>query len=731
MILPPSRYRLLKNFAYLPLCLAITACGGGGGSSSDNDTGGEQPASNIAPKAVNDTATTSNRVSEISIDVLANDSDSDGDALSISSVGVSTEGITPVIENGLIRYSLPDGFHGIDEFTYTISDGESEASATVKVTINSTITISGIIGETVTGSGDVSIIVGNKSYSANLDNGRFSADILNAAEDDIVSVTATFSQTDIGKAVVLKSYVGLVSQLENASKDGIVSESDLAGLYVSAASTSAAAIIERSAGHEISSAEELIRASQVLPQELILDGAVAVKSVLAGDVWDTFNQQDTYALLKAYPTAIGIAESLKEGKPSKFDQYRTAVLGDSKQAVSLTGYSDAELLFLLTSSSSNRPSGFVLQLSGGTSGEGHLAIGDFFKTDENKVTFTLTGLETTINTDGVLPSTQFSDGREICAPDINGQYFATPVERTFRKYLDTAAFSAYVFQDTYRCDATSETFESEASYAQVNMFSSGDFRALTQSTFALGTYLAKDPEIYDDSYWWQPVMVTPNTNGTITQRFDFNSGYTDEGSVSHLENGRMAINMNRGDYIEYVPLGMDGPALKTLGILKRADGSAVSVGGDYLVPITDGLTLPTPAKIVYADSAFSITDVESDYFDRGFGFEFLADNTGYQLWRPVDVYEATATSFNWSQAEGYIDMGYNYHRTEYNFPTTCEPADPDCVEYRFRELEPLAEHNGDYFIRVYQEYDFSAMDGLEPGTDVFISGYIDRFSVNP
>src|SRR5215510_7403887 len=58
----------------------------------------------------------------VDVAVLANDSDPDGDLLSLTAVGVPGHGSASV--NGdLVTYAPAPGFEGIDHFLYTVSDG--------------------------------------------------------------------------------------------------------------------------------------------------------------------------------------------------------------------------------------------------------------------------------------------------------------------------------------------------------------------------------------------------------------------------------------------------------------------------------------------------------------------------------------------------------------------------------------------------------------------------------
>jgi hypothetical protein len=89
---------------------------------------------NGSPQLTNDTATTGEGES-ILINVLANDSDPDGQALTITSVSTPAHG-TAKIEGSQIRYTPNAGFNGQDSFIYTVSDGNGGIrSATVTVTV--------------------------------------------------------------------------------------------------------------------------------------------------------------------------------------------------------------------------------------------------------------------------------------------------------------------------------------------------------------------------------------------------------------------------------------------------------------------------------------------------------------------------------------------------------------------------------------------------------------------
>lgn len=100
----------------------------GSGTCSDSSS------TNSPPLARDDSASTTEDV-PVSIPVLANDDDPDGDPLTITSVSDPVNGST-TIDGSNIVYTPDAGFSGTDEFTYAISDGNGGiASANVTVTV--------------------------------------------------------------------------------------------------------------------------------------------------------------------------------------------------------------------------------------------------------------------------------------------------------------------------------------------------------------------------------------------------------------------------------------------------------------------------------------------------------------------------------------------------------------------------------------------------------------------
>ncbi|MGE0528568.1 MAG: Ig-like domain-containing protein, partial [Bdellovibrionales bacterium] len=97
--------------------------------------GSTPPPTNNPPVAKDDSAIT-NEDTAVKINVLANDSDPDGDALSVVQVSSVTHGTATINADNTITFTPAKDYNGPASFVYTISDGKLTANATVNITVN-------------------------------------------------------------------------------------------------------------------------------------------------------------------------------------------------------------------------------------------------------------------------------------------------------------------------------------------------------------------------------------------------------------------------------------------------------------------------------------------------------------------------------------------------------------------------------------------------------------------
>lgn len=90
---------------------------------------------NDAPVAQDDNVSLFQNAPATLIDVLANDSDTDNNTLTITSIGYSGLGSVS-ISSQQISYQPASGFSGSESLTYTLSDGELSRTAQLNITVN-------------------------------------------------------------------------------------------------------------------------------------------------------------------------------------------------------------------------------------------------------------------------------------------------------------------------------------------------------------------------------------------------------------------------------------------------------------------------------------------------------------------------------------------------------------------------------------------------------------------
>ncbi|HCG6690127.1 TPA: tandem-95 repeat protein [Vibrio parahaemolyticus] len=123
---PNDNYHGTDSFTYI-----VTS----GGVSESTTVSVDVTPVNDAPVAKDDIATTREDTA-VTIDVLPNDSDVDGDKLSIESASVPKEQGTVEVVNGKLVFTPAENFNGDAEITYTVTDGQLTDEAKVTVTVN-------------------------------------------------------------------------------------------------------------------------------------------------------------------------------------------------------------------------------------------------------------------------------------------------------------------------------------------------------------------------------------------------------------------------------------------------------------------------------------------------------------------------------------------------------------------------------------------------------------------
>ncbi|EIA1586058.1 tandem-95 repeat protein, partial [Vibrio parahaemolyticus] len=123
---PNDNYHGTDSFTYI-----VTS----GGVSESTTVNVDVTPVNDAPVAKDDIATTQEDTA-VTIDALPNDTDADGDKLSIESASVPKDQGTVEVVDGKLVFTPAENFNGDAEITYAVTDGQLTDEAKVTVTVN-------------------------------------------------------------------------------------------------------------------------------------------------------------------------------------------------------------------------------------------------------------------------------------------------------------------------------------------------------------------------------------------------------------------------------------------------------------------------------------------------------------------------------------------------------------------------------------------------------------------
>jgi len=148
---------------------------------------------NDAPVAADDSATTLEDA-PVTIPVLANDSDVDGDTLSAALASGPAHGTLTLNTNGSFTYTPTANFNGSDSFTYRASDGSTVSNlATVSITVNSMNDAPVAMNDTATTLEDTVVTIPVLANDSDVDGDAFSAALVGGPDHGTLTLSANGS----------------------------------------------------------------------------------------------------------------------------------------------------------------------------------------------------------------------------------------------------------------------------------------------------------------------------------------------------------------------------------------------------------------------------------------------------------------------------------------------------------------------------------------------------------
>lgn len=265
-----SKTTLITTF----ILLSITACGGGASSSTPSLP------SNTSPTAINDSID-ANIATAINIDVLANDSDSDGNSLTISTVSTSNGGIV-TIENGVIKYTSANTFLGTETITYSIDDGNGgTASAIVSVNVSVSLTLVGLVTDGPIPFARVTAVVGNEIVETQADeNGNYDIAISSSNWDNFVTLNG-IGQSELQHVKLISQIGDVKSIFDIRGDDFTVDSNELHRLNITNITTATYGLTTRSNNKIAATSQtELDALESSLDGQAVIELSAAIKNIV-------------------------------------------------------------------------------------------------------------------------------------------------------------------------------------------------------------------------------------------------------------------------------------------------------------------------------------------------------------------------------------------------------------------------------------------------------------------
>lgn len=316
----------MKSFTKTGLCLSLVYSGflsacGGGGSGSSNPT---PPPPSSTTTAVDDAYSLDWNIAK-RLSVQDNDKSSGGTP-SLSIVEAPKNG-TASVEGALLVYTPNSGFFGQDSLKYRLSVGSSSSDAAVKIAVEASVAVKGIVSDGPIANAKVVANLGSKSVSADADAlGVYSLILKSSDPKEFLSLKATGVGTQ--NQVVLSSLVGEMGSLSQRSPIGLVTEGQVPALRINHFSTAQTALLARRGPLPNSDLTLAEQARKLNPSDLV-DGASAIKMVVDQGYSLPSGISNTQEMLQSGGKFIDVINAQRNINIALFDQVRSSLDQDA------------------------------------------------------------------------------------------------------------------------------------------------------------------------------------------------------------------------------------------------------------------------------------------------------------------------------------------------------------------------------------------------------------------
>lgn len=130
------------------------------------------------PPVALDGAVTTDEDTAVTVNVLSNDSDADGDPLAVASVAPGAHGSVAIGSDDTVIYTPDADYYGVDSFTYVVTDGELTDTATVAVTVESVADAPVAVDDTATTDEDTAIVIDVLANDGDVDGDSLSVNVV-------------------------------------------------------------------------------------------------------------------------------------------------------------------------------------------------------------------------------------------------------------------------------------------------------------------------------------------------------------------------------------------------------------------------------------------------------------------------------------------------------------------------------------------------------------------------